>query len=149
LLCEFFYSIFFDFIPIKFEDLRRSNVCRTKGGFAPLKEAVSQYVKKKYPTPHDIATTQCCGSGSGAFLTPESQTHIFYKFYNSLKTGPNLFLQHFKNKIIFSFVKFVATKKGMTKLFFHPSLLLRLLDPGSGMGKKSGSGINIPDPQHC
>jgi hypothetical protein len=33
------------------------------------------------------------------------------KFYNSLKTGPNFFLQHLKNKIIFSFVKFVATKK--------------------------------------
>jgi hypothetical protein len=26
---------------------------------------------------------------------------------------------------------------------------LLFLDPGSGMGKKSGSGINIPDPQHC
>ncbi len=35
---------------------------------------------------------------------------------------------------------FVATKKGMTTIFFHPE---------SGMGKKSGSGINIPDPQHC
>ncbi len=33
------------------------------------------------------------------------------KFYNSLKTGPIFFLQHFKNKIIFNFVKFVATKK--------------------------------------
>jgi hypothetical protein len=49
-----------------------------------------------------------------------SQTHIFEnlvtiflskKFYNSLKIGPNFFLQHFKNKIIFSYVKFVATKK--------------------------------------
>jgi hypothetical protein len=28
-----------------------------------------------------------------------------------LKTGPNFFLQHLKNKIIFYFVKFVATKK--------------------------------------
>ncbi len=35
--------------------------------------------------------------------------------------------------------------------FFHSSLLLLFLDPGSGMGKNqdSGSGINIPDPQHC
>ncbi len=64
-----------------------------------------------------------------------------------------------------NFVKFVATKKGMTTNFFHPSLLLRFLDPwpgirdpGSGKVKKSGSWIrdkypgsatNIPDPQHC
>ena len=53
----------------------------------------------------------------------------------------------------------------MTKNLFHPSLLLLFLDPGSeirdpgseirdpgsGMGKNQdpGSGINIPDPQHC
>jgi hypothetical protein len=50
---------------------------------------------------------------------------------------------------MFIFVKFVATKKGTTN-FFHPSLLLLFLDPGSGMGKNQdpGSGINIPDPQH-
>jgi hypothetical protein len=55
------------------------------------------------------------------------------------------------------FVKFVATKNGMTTNFSHPSLLLLFLDPGwirdpgSGMGKNQdpGSGINIPDPQHC
>jgi hypothetical protein len=47
-------------------------------------------------------------------------------------------------------VKFVATKKGLTTNFFHPSLLLLFLDPGSGMGKNQdpASGINIPDPQH-
>ncbi len=35
--------------------------------------------------------------------------------------------------------------------FFFTSLLLLFLDPGSGMGKNQdpGSGINIPDPQHC
>jgi hypothetical protein len=53
----------------------------------------------------------------------------------------------------------------MTTNFFHLSLLLLFLDPGSeiwdprsgirdpgsGMGKNQdpGSGINIPDPQHC
>jgi hypothetical protein len=42
------------------------------------------------------------------------------KFYNSLKTGPHFFLQHFKNKIIFSFVKFVATKKDMKRNFLTP-----------------------------
>jgi hypothetical protein len=87
-----------------------------------------------------------------------------------LKTGPNVFLQHFKNKISFNFVKFVTPKKGMTTNFTLITLfLLRFLDlgsgirdpgseirdprsgirdPGFGMGKKSGSGINIPNPQH-
>ncbi len=46
----------------------------------------------------------------------------------------------------------------MTTNFFHPSLLLLFLDPGSGirdpgsaMGKNQdpGSEINIPDPPHC
>ncbi len=46
---------------------------------------------------------------------------------------------------------FVATKKGRTTNFFHLSLLWLFLDPGSGMDKNQdqGSGINIPDPQHC
>jgi hypothetical protein len=48
-------------------------------------------------------------------------------------------------------VKFVATKKVRQQIFFHPSRLMLFLDPGSGMGKNQnpGSGINIPDPQHC
>ncbi len=41
---------------------------------------------------------------------------------------------------MFNFVKFVATKKGMTKNFFHSSLLLLFLDPGSGMGKNQDPG---------
>jgi hypothetical protein len=110
---------------------------------------------------------QCCGSGSGirclfgpldpapgsrigSFRISDSgsQTHDKFlgkKFYNSLKTCPNFFLQHFKNKIIYNFVKFVAIT---TK--FHPSLLLLFLDPRSGMCKRQdpGSGIHIPDPQH-
>jgi hypothetical protein len=102
--------------------------------------------------------------GSGAFLTPGSgirnrffpdpgfrisdpgsKTHIFdnflaKKFFNSLKIDPNFFLQTFKNKIISNFVKFVAIRKGMTKKIFHPSLLLLILDPGSGMGKNQDPG---------
>jgi hypothetical protein len=68
------------------------------------------------------------------------------KFYNSLKTGPNYFLQHLKNKILLNFVIFVATKKGVTTNFFHLSLLLLFLDPGSGMGKNQdpGSGTKHP-----
>jgi hypothetical protein len=46
------------------------------------------------------------------------------KFYNSFNTGPNFVSLAFQNKIIFSFVKFVDTKKDMTTNFFHPSLLL-------------------------
>ncbi len=74
------------------------------------------------------------GSGIGCFLTPGSGIRnrffpdpgsripdpktiflraltIFFgkKFYNSLKIGPIFFLSHFKAKIIYNFVKFVAT----------------------------------------
>ncbi len=59
------------------------------------------------------------GSGIGFFRIsdPGSQRHIFEnlltnlvkKFYNSLKIGPNFFLQQFKTEIICNFVKFVAT----------------------------------------
>ncbi len=80
------------------------------------------------------------GFSKSRVLDSESQTHIFEslvtnfwvkKFYNSLKIVPNFFLQHFKNKIIYNFVTFIATKKGMTTNFFRPSLLLLFLDPGS------------------
>jgi hypothetical protein len=45
-------------------------------------------------------------------------------------------------------------KKGVTKFFFFTPLFrccFWILDPRSGMGKNQdpGSGINIPDPQHC
>jgi hypothetical protein len=41
-------------------------------------------------------------------------------------------------------------RKVWQQIFYHPSLLLLFLDPGSGMGKNQDleSGINIPDPQH-
>ena len=62
------------------------------------------------------------GSGIGFFPDPGSRIPTPYfldlsdkflgkKFYNSLKTGSNFFLQHFKTKIIYNFVKFVATCK--------------------------------------
>jgi hypothetical protein len=51
------------------------------------------------------------------------------------KQAQVFFLQHFKNKIIYNFVKFVATKEDMTTNFFHSSLLLLFLDSGSGMGR--------------
>ncbi len=59
------------------------------------------------------------GSGMGFFRIPDLGSRIprpyfeelidnFFgkKFYNSLKIGPNFFLQHFKTKIIYNFVKF-------------------------------------------
>jgi hypothetical protein len=75
--------------------------------------------------------------GSSAFLTPGSGMGFFRipdpkyflelrdnflgkRFYNSLKIGPIFFLQHFKNKIIFNFVKFVATEKSATTNIFSP-----------------------------
>ncbi len=59
-------------------------------------------------------------------------------FNNSLKIGPNFFLYHFKNNIIFNFVKFMTTKKSMIKKIFSPLSFVTVF----------GSGINIPDPQH-
>jgi hypothetical protein len=67
------------------------------------------------------------------------------KFYNFFKIDPNIFLQHFKNKITYNFVKFVTTKRGLTKKKLNPSLLLLFLDPESGIRDpgwvKTGSGI--------
>jgi hypothetical protein len=63
-----------------------------------------------------------------------------------------------KNKIIAIFVKSVATKKGKRNFPPPPRPHLLLLDPGfeirdpgSWMDKNQdpGSGLNIPDPQHC
>jgi hypothetical protein len=67
------------------------------------------------------------------------------KFYNSLKIGPNIFLQPFKNKITSNFVKYVTTKKGMTKTFLNPSLLLLFLDPESGIRDPGWVKIRIQD----
>jgi hypothetical protein len=49
----------------------------------------------------------------------------------------------FKNGIVFNFVIY-GSKKGKTA-DFSPSSFLLFLDPESALG----SGINIPDPQHC
>jgi hypothetical protein len=70
-----------------------------------------------------------------------------------LKIGPKFFLKHFKNKIIYNYVKFVATKKGVTTYLFSPlsfDTVFWIRDPRSGMAKiqDPGSGITIPDPQH-
>ncbi len=77
------------------------------------------------------------GSGIGFSRIPNpyfwelSEKFLGKKFYNSLTSGPNFFLQHSKNKIIFNFVKFVATKKCMTTNFFSPLSFITVLDPGS------------------
>ncbi len=69
------------------------------------------------------------------------------KFYNSLKTGPIFFLQHFKSKIIFNFVKFMDPKKSMT-IIFSPLSFVAVFGSGMGINQDPGSGINIQDPQH-
>jgi hypothetical protein len=78
------------------------------------------------------------------------------KLYNSLKIGPNFFLQHFKAKIIYNFVKIVATKKGMTTNFFSPLSFVAIFgsgiwDPGSEiLDPRSGirdPGSEIRDPE--
>ncbi len=108
------------------------------------------------------------GSGMVFFRIPDripnphlwefSYNFLDKKFYSSSKIGPNIFLQHFKNKIINNFVKFVATKKGLTKKCVFTPLFSycfwirdpesEICDPGSGMGKNQdpGSGIHYKHP---
>ncbi len=85
------------------------------------------------------------GSGKGFFPDLGSRIPTPYfleliakflgkKFYNSLKAGPNFFLQHLKNKIISNFVKFGATKKGLTTNFFSPLSFVAVF--GSGIRDK-------------
>ncbi len=68
------------------------------------------------------------------------------KFYNSLKIGSIFFLEHFKNKTIFNYVKFVATKKGMTTNFFSSLSFASVLDLGSGIRDPGWVKIRIRDP---
>ncbi len=81
-----------------------------------------------------------------------SDNFLCKKFYNSLTIGLNFFFQHFKNKIVQFGKIYGSKKKAWQQIFFHPCLSLLFLDPGSGIRDpgwvKSGSGINIPDPQH-
>ena len=65
-------------------------------------------------------------------------------FNNSWKIGPNFFLRHIKNKIIFSFVKFVATKNGLTKKIFVTLQTSNFLILFLSWGKTAW--IRIPDP---
>jgi hypothetical protein len=108
------------------------------------------------------------GSGIGFFRIPDlgsripnpyvwelSDNFLGKKLYYSLKIDPNFFLQLFKTKIMFNFVKFVAKLKAITKKNFSPLSFVAVLgsgtrDPGSWVGKNQdpGSGINIPDPPH-
>jgi len=78
------------------------------------------------------------GSGIGFFLIPDPNSYFWElgdgflgeKFCNSLKIDPNFFLQHFKTKKMYNYVKFVATKKGMTSNFFSPTSLVVVFGSG-------------------
>jgi hypothetical protein len=105
--------------------------------------------------------------GSGAFLTPGSgrgffrisdpgsQTHIFEGLVTSFwvktsiilgKLGQIFVLQHIKNKIIFSFVKFVATKNGLRKkILFTPVFYCCFWIPDPRSGIRDGKKIRIRD----
>jgi hypothetical protein len=80
-----------------------------------------------------------CGSGSSNSklmrIRIRNPDFLCKKFYNSLKIGPIFFSSALQNKIIYNFVKFAATKKGMTTNFFHPFLFVAVFgseiqDPG-------------------
>ncbi len=100
-----------------------------------------------------LCFSQCCRSGSGirvrCLFDPRIPNPYFWELSDNfwfkssiilLKIGPNFFLQHFENKIIYNFVKFMATKKVWQPIFFHPSFLLLFLDSGSEMGKNQDPG---------
>ncbi len=70
------------------------------------------------------------------YLWELSDIFLGKKFTNSCKCGPNFFVQHFKKKIIYNFVKFMAIKKGMTTNFFSPLPFVAVF----------GSGIRDPGP---
>ncbi len=76
-----------------------------------------------------------------------SDSSLEKKCYNSLKTGPNLFLQHFKNRIISNFAKFMATKKGVTTIFYHLLFCccFWIRDPRSGTPDPGWVKIRIGD----
>ena len=63
------------------------------------------------------------------------------KFYNSLKTGQNYFIQ----QIIYIFVKFVATKNDMTSVA-DPGCLSRIPDPDFYPSRIQDLGSRISDP---
>ncbi len=89
-------------------------------------------------------------AGSGIrnrfFPDPGSQDHIFKSFLTIFLVKSSIFLWILA-QILWNLW---LHKKVWQLIFFHLSLLLLFLDPGSGMGKNQdpGSGINIPDPQH-
>ncbi len=125
--------------------------CQRQLGKASSK--VSRIVARKHEGLFSVVDPD---PGSGAFLTPGSgegffripdlgsriskpyfwelnENFLHKKFHNFLKIGQNFFLQQFKHKIIFSFVKFVATKQGMTTIYFFTPLCcccFWIRDPG-------------------
>ncbi len=105
------------------------------------------------------------GSGIGFFRIsdPGSQDHIFKSFLTVFLVKSSITLWKLAQIFFFSTSKLTIFwnlwlhKKVWQLIFFHLSLLLLFLDPGSeirdlgsGMGKNQdpGSGINIPDPPH-
>ena len=60
-----------------------------------------------------------CGSGTGLDPDTEFIDNFFDKqFYNSVKIGPYFFLQHFKAKLIYNFVKFCGWDQSKNPDFY-------------------------------
>ncbi len=102
----------------------RIQICNTNPmAFMKMKAVPIFFFSVADPDPGSGAfLTPGPGSGIGFFRIPDlgsripnsyfcelSDNFLGKKFYNSLKIGPNFFLQHLKTKIMFNFVKFVAT----------------------------------------
>ncbi len=115
---------------------------------------------------HFLSLEQCCGSGSGIrclidpwIRDPEyffsgSRSHIFESFLTIIWVKSSIILKklvqiiffNISNKIIYNFVKFVATKTGMTtNFFFTPLFCCCFFDPGSEIRDPGWVKIRIRD----
>jgi hypothetical protein len=98
-------------------------------------------------------------TGNNLSRQPNSVKFWVKRFHNSLKTGPNVFLQHFKNKIIFNVGEICGYEKRYDNKFFSPLSFVAVFgsgiqdpgseirdprsgirDPGSGMSKNQDPG---------
>ncbi len=93
------------------------------------------------------------------FPNPGSPTHIskcyvaifWVKNTQVFVNWPKSFLYLFKNKMISNLWSLWLQKREDNCIIFTLFCCWWIRDQGCGIrdGKKSGSGINIPDPQHC
>jgi hypothetical protein len=74
---------------------------------------------------------QCCGSGVRRLFDPGSGDRFFDGLMAKFWVKRTIIFFLFKNKIIYNFIIFVATKNGRKKEIFPLLFFVMWLDPGS------------------